>query len=124
MLGAHMLIVDDEPDIRTILRRLFLEDGWFVCEAGDGQEALTAAQHCDVSMVVMDLMMPRMDGASAIRMLRAEPRYATTPILVISAHAALMPTITATGVGNIRLLTKPLNLDQVRDTVHELVASA
>jgi CheY-like chemotaxis protein len=124
MIGARMLVVDDEPDIRNILRRLFLGDGWCVCEAGDGQEALTAAQHCQASMIVMDLMMPHMDGASAIRILRADPRYATTPILVISAHAALTPTSTAMGVGNIRLLTKPLNLDQVRDTVHALVASA
>jgi CheY-like chemotaxis protein len=121
MLGHRILIADDEPDIRNVLRRLLLSEGFCVCEAGDGYEALAAANTCEVSAIVMDILMPGMNGNEAIRTLRANPRFATTPILIITGHTALQPQQWADPRSGIRLLTKPLNLDQMLATVHQLV---
>jgi len=124
MLGHRILIADDEPDIRNVLRRLLLSDGFCVCEAGDGYEALAAVDRCEVSVIVMDILMPGMSGSEAIRSLRANPRFATTPILIITGHTALQPQQWADPRSGIRLLTKPLNLDQMLSTVHQLVHAA
>src|SRR5690349_15597279 len=63
MIGNRVLVADDEPHIRNILRRLLLGDGFCVCEAGDGRETLAAAAHCDVDVIVMDILMPELSGA-------------------------------------------------------------
>src|SRR5437867_193303 len=86
VLGHRILIADDEPDIRNVLRRLLLSEGFCVCEAGDGYEALAAANTCEVSVIVIDILMPGMNGSEAIRTLRANPRFARTPILIITGH--------------------------------------
>ena len=124
MLCHRILIADDEPHIRTILRRLLLSAGFCVCEAADGYEALIAADRCEVSVIVMDMLMPGMNGSEAIRSLRTNPRFASTPILIITGHAALQPQQWAEPRNRIQLLTKPLNLDQLLSTVRRLVQAA
>jgi CheY-like chemotaxis protein len=124
MLGHRILIADDEPHIRNVLRRLLLSEGFCVCEAGDGYEALAAVNTCEVSVIVMDILMPGMNGSEAIRTLRANPRFATTPILIITGHTALRPQQWADPRSGIQVLTKPLNLDQMLTTVHQLVQAA
>ena len=121
MLGHRVLIVDDEPDIRTILRRLLLGEGYCVCEAADGFEALMAVDRCAVSVILMDFLMPAMSGSEAIRHLRSNPRFATSPIVIITGHTALKPQQWSDPRNGIVLLTKPLNLDQIVTTVHQLV---
>jgi CheY-like chemotaxis protein len=86
--GAHqmarVLVVDDEPDLRFVLRRLFERAGHEVVEAGDGAAALRSVEESRPDLVVTDIMMPVMDGAELIRRLRAEPTTATIPILSVS----------------------------------------
>ena len=118
MLGHRILIADDEPDIRNVLRRLLLSEGFCVCEA------LAAVDTCAVSVIVMDMLMPGMSGSEAIRTLRANPRFARTPILIITGHTGLRPQQWADPRSGIQVLTKPLNLDQVLTTVHQLVQAA
>jgi CheY-like chemotaxis protein len=124
MNGQRVLIVDDEPHIRTILRRLLLSEGFYVCEAGDGYEALAAVDRCEVNAIVMDVLMPGMNGSEAIRSLRNNPHFATTPILIITGHLSLQPQQWADPHNRIMLLTKPLNLDQVLSSIHQLVQAA
>ena len=124
MLGHRILIADDEPDIRNVLRRLLLSQGFCVCEAGDGYEALAAVNTCEVSVIVMDMLMPGMNGSEAIRTLRANPRFATIPILIITGHTALRSQQWADPRSRIQVLTKPLNLDQILTTIHQLVHAA
>ena len=124
MLGHRILIADDEPHIRNLLRRLLLSEGFCVCEAGDGYEALAAVDACEVSVIVMDMLMPGMNGSEAILSLRTNPRFASTPILIITGHTGLRPQQWADPRSDIQVLTKPLNLDQVLTTVHQLVQAA
>jgi CheY-like chemotaxis protein len=124
MIGYRVLVADDEPDIRSILRRLFLSDGFCVCEAGNGLEAVTQAERCDINVIIMDITMPQMNGDEAVQRLRANPLFADTPILIITGNADRASLAGLTSNPNTMLLTKPLNLKQVLTTVHQLVQTA
>ena len=124
MCGHRVLVVDDEPDIRTILRRTLLNGGFCVCEAGDGIEALKAAQQCDISAILMDINMPRMSGTEAVRQLRLIPRFATTPIIIITANMNMVPDGRSGQVGDMLVFSKPLNLSQVLTAVQQAVLAA
>jgi CheY-like chemotaxis protein len=81
---GRILVVDDEPDLRFVLRRVFTRAGHEVAECGDGAAALAAVQQSPPDLVVTDIMMPVMDGVELIRALRADPATAAIPILSVS----------------------------------------
>jgi len=112
------LVADDETDIRNILRRLLLSEGFCVCEAGNGIEALAAAEHCDIDLALLDITMPRMSGTEAVRELRANPRHASTPIMLMTGHA---PAGIASQLGDIMLFPKPLDLCQVLSAIQQAI---
>ena len=118
MCRAQILIADDETDIRNILRRLLLSEGFCVCEAGNGIEALAVAENCDIDLALLDITMPRMTGTEAVRELRANPRYATTPIMLMTGHA---PAGIASQLGDIMLFPKPLNLQHMLSAIQQAV---
>jgi len=118
MCRARILVADDETDIRNILRRLLLSEGFCVCEAGNGIEALAAAEHCDIDLALLDITMPRMSGTDAVRELRASPRHASTPIMLMTGNA---PAGIASQLGDILLFPKPLDLFQVLGAIKQAV---
>ncbi len=118
MCRGRILVADDETDIRNILRRLLLSEGFCVCEAGNGIEALAVAEHCDIDLMLIDITMPRMTGTEAVRELRAKPRYATTPIMLMTGHA---PAGLASQLGDIMLFPKPLDLLRMLNAIQQAV---
>ena len=86
---ARILVVDDEPDERFLLRRLFERAGHEVTEAADGAAALAIARESLPDLVVTDMRMPVMDGAELIRRLRADPATAGIPILASTGDTDL-----------------------------------
>jgi CheY-like chemotaxis protein len=84
-----ILVVDDEPDLRYLLRRVFEQAGHVVTEAGHGEAALEVLRGSPPDLVVTDMMMPVMDGAELIRRLRADPLTAQIPILAVTGDAQL-----------------------------------
>lgn len=85
----RILVVDDEPDQRFLLRRIFERAGHEVTEAIDGAAALKAVRESPPDLVVTDIMMPVMGGVELIRLLRSEPATAAIPILAASADSHL-----------------------------------
>jgi len=81
-----VLIVDDEATTRTLVRLLLERDGYRVIEAFNGRHALDVVGAQDVDLVVMDLLMPELDGYGAIRALREQKQHATTPIVVVTTE--------------------------------------
>lgn len=77
-------MVEDEPDLRFVLRRVFTRAGHEVTEAGNGAAALALVHESPPDLVVTDIMMPVMDGVELIRALRADPATAAIPILSVS----------------------------------------
>ena len=86
---AKILVVDDEPDQRSLLRRIFERAGHEVRDAGDGAAALRAVRESPPDLLVTDMMMPVMDGAELIRQLRAAPAMIAIPVLAVSGDSQL-----------------------------------
>jgi CheY-like chemotaxis protein len=80
----RILVVDDEPDQRFLLRRIFEQAGYEVSDTGDGAAALRAICESTPDLVMTDMMMPVMGGAELIKHLRSDPATASIPILAVS----------------------------------------
>ena len=83
--GHKVLIVEDHRDSREALKALFEAFGYIVAEATNGRDAVLAAQAEQPHIILMDIMMPEMDGFDATRKIRAIPAFATTPIIAVTA---------------------------------------
>jgi CheY-like chemotaxis protein len=110
-----ILVVEDDPSLRAMLRAIFEGAGYEVAEAGHGKAALDMLRGPDLpDILTTDLMMPIMGGNELIRRLRAEPRTASIPIVVVSANAMAADGILALE-GADAVISKPFrNGDLVR----------
>ncbi|MEC9399319.1 MAG: response regulator, partial [Myxococcota bacterium] len=83
---SNILIVEDDPMVRDILRRTIKLEGLSVLEARDGIEGLERlGQHPDISLILLDLMMPRMDGFTFLERVREDARHKNIPVVVLTA---------------------------------------
>jgi CheY-like chemotaxis protein len=83
--GARALVVEDDPDTRDLLRRYLEADGWVVDQAENGQAGLEAVRRRVPTLVLLDLMMPVMDGCQFAAELRKNPEWGAIPVVVITA---------------------------------------
>ena len=104
-----ILVVDDDPKIRQLVRTYLVREGYDVALAGDGRAALEAIARERPALVVLDLMLPELDGRAVIRAVRADPREATTPILILSARGSVADRIAGLEDGADDYLPKPFS---------------
>src|SRR5437660_1147679 len=86
-MAAEVLVVEDEPDIRALIAHHLTRDGFRCRTAADGLEALAQLRAHAPDLVVLDLMLPGIDGLELTRRLRAEPAWAALPIIMLTAKA-------------------------------------
>jgi two-component system response regulator MprA len=116
---ARVLVVDDEPAVRRALERALTLDNYTVELAADGQEALDALAASPADAVVLDVMMPRVDGLEvARRMRRAGDR---TPILMLTARDAVDDRVNGLDVGADDYLVKPFALRELQARLRALL---
>ena len=108
-----VLVVDDEAPIRHVLRDLLGDEGYQVMEAANGRIALQMAQEHHPDLMLMDVMMPDLDGRQTLRALRAEPAFADIPVVLMSAARELP----ARSDGAAAFLAKPFDLQHVLDVI-------
>jgi PAS domain S-box-containing protein len=106
---ASILVADDNVDMRDYLTRLLRSAGHRVQPVADGQEALDAARSDHPDLIVSDVMMPRLDGLQLVAALRADPRTASTPVLLLSARAGQEASIEGLEAGADDYLVKPFS---------------
>jgi CheY-like chemotaxis protein len=82
---SNVLIVEDDGDTRTMLRRSFEKEGWAIAEAANGRLGLEAVKARTPSLILLDLMMPEMDGFQFLEALRTDRAYDETEVIVITA---------------------------------------
>ncbi|MFC4071663.1 SpoIIE family protein phosphatase [Actinoplanes subglobosus] len=107
--GAALLVADDNADMRDYLTRLLRSAGHRVTAVVDGQQALEAARASTPDLIVSDVMMPRLDGLQLVAALRADPRTASTPVLLLSARAGQEASIEGLEAGADDYLFKPFS---------------
>jgi len=81
-----VLVVDDDPDLRTLLRRMLEREGYVVAEADNGRVALTRISERVPGAILLDLMMPEMDGFEFLEELRRDEAGRGIPVIVVTAH--------------------------------------
>ncbi|WP_128774236.1 response regulator transcription factor [Actinomyces oricola] len=108
---AHLLVVDDEPNIRDLLASSLRFAGFEVSTAADGRGALHGVEGQDPDLIVLDVMLPDMDGFTVARRLRE--RDVTTPILFLTARDDMADKVQGLTVGGDDYVTKPFGLEEV-----------
>ncbi|MET8689858.1 response regulator transcription factor [Streptomyces sp. NPDC004732] len=115
----RILIVDDEPAVREALQRSLAFEGYGTEVAVDGADALEKAAAYHPDLVVLDIQMPRMDGLTAARRLRATG--STTPILMLTARDTVGDRVTGLDAGADDYLVKPFELDELFARIRALL---
>jgi DNA-binding response OmpR family regulator len=118
----RLLVVEDEKKMAAYLRRAFREEGHAVEEAHDGEEALSLALSQPYDAIVLDLNLPRRDGLSVLRQLRASGR--ATPVLILSARGQADDRITGLNLGADDYLPKPFSMEELLARVGTLLRHA
>ena len=113
----RVLVVDDDAGIRRLLKRILGADGLHVVTAEDGEAALAALQAQQFDLVILDWMLPGMDGSVVLKHLRADARTALIPVLVLSAW------ITVDAAGADLTMAKPFKLEDLWAAITHLVAT-
>jgi two-component system response regulator MprA len=115
----HILVVDDDRAVRESLRRSLEFNGYRVSMASDGAEALAGISGTNPDAVVMDVMMPRLDGIETTRALRSVGNH--VPILVLTARDAVGDRVEGLDAGADDYLTKPFALDELLARIRALL---
>lgn len=108
---STVCIVEDDPDTREAMRLVLEMYGYEVIEAGDGASALVALHHTHAGLILLDLMMPGMNGSEFLEKQRADPEIASIPVLLLSGAADLRSEARRLGVA--AWVRKPADLDQL-----------
>ena len=101
-----ILIVDDEEQIRNILRMYLVKEGYEILEAEDGEKAIKLFYEKPVDLVILDVMLPKKDGWSILREIK---RYSNTPVLMLTARDDSEDEIFGFEIGADEYITKPFN---------------
>jgi DNA-binding response OmpR family regulator len=115
----RILIVDDEPNVRLMLRTALESSGYSVAEAVDGRAALDRLGADAFALVLLDLRMPRLDGMATLQELRdsRDP----TPVVMLTAHGSVPDAVAAMKLGAIDFLAKPVTPGQLRAVVADVI---
>ncbi|HMI05068.1 MAG TPA: response regulator transcription factor [Pedobacter sp.] len=103
-----ILIVDDEPDILELIEYNLKKEGYQVFLASNGQEGITVAKKVHPDLIILDIMMPKMDGIEACRLMRAIPEFKSTFMVFLTARSEEYSEIAGFNVGADDYIAKPI----------------
>ena len=114
-----ILVVDDELNMRLVLKALLNKEGYDVVTASDGLEALKILKGSDVKVIVTDLKMPKLDGMGLLE--RVVRDYPATPVIIITAHGTIATAVDALKKGAFDYITKPFERDELQNIIHKAI---
>jgi putative two-component system response regulator len=117
---ARVLVVDDDTSVSTLLERLLVRDGYVVTVASDGPAALAAVAADPPDVILMDVVMPGMDGLAVCRSLKNDPTTRLTPVVLITGLADRETKINGRAAGADDFLTKPVDVQELLARVRSL----
>ena len=120
MDACRVLVVEDDPDINALLAKIAEREGYRPVQAYSGTEARLQLEHAAFDLVLLDVMLPGMDGASLIALVRDELR-SSVPVIVVSAKAGAADKVDLLTSGADDYVTKPFNPDEVAARMHAVL---
>jgi len=123
-MKKKILVVDDEDDILNFLELVLGEKGFDVVTASGGQEALTKAQLERPDLVLLDIMMPQMDGWEVLKLLRVDEETAEIPVAMLSARTEARDRVQGLQEGAIDYICKPFSLQELLGKIEAIFQTA
>ncbi|SFF54857.1 twitching motility two-component system response regulator PilG [Fontimonas thermophila] len=114
---AKVMVIDDSQTIRRTAETLLAREGYEVITAQDGFEALAKIAEQAPDLIFVDIMMPRLDGYQACALIKGNPRFARTPVIMLSSKDGLFDRARGRIVGSDEYLTKPFTKDELLGAV-------
>lgn len=110
---TKVMVIDDSQTIRRTAETLLAREGYVVVTAQDGFEALSKIADHAPDVIFIDIMMPRLDGYQACALIKSNPRFARTPVIMLSSKDGLFDRARGRIVGSDQYLTKPFTKDEL-----------
>jgi CheY-like chemotaxis protein len=123
-MGKTILIVEDEPKNMTLTRDLLKISGYETIEAVDGKQGVEKAKSAKPNLILMDIMMPKMDGYSACREIKADQSTKNIPVVMLTAVGYDLNKKLAKQMGADGYVTKPFSRQQLIDAISPLLATS
>jgi twitching motility two-component system response regulator PilG len=114
---AKIMVIDDSQTIRRTAETLLAREGYQVITAQDGFEALSKVADYQPDIIFIDIMMPRLDGYQACALIKANPKFQGTPVIMLSSKDGLFDRARGRIVGSDEYLTKPFTKDELLGAV-------
>ncbi|MEO7803655.1 MAG: response regulator [Actinomycetota bacterium] len=119
-MSYRVLIVEDNATVRELLRVLLESDGYEIVEAKDGLEGLLKAEFAKPDLMILDLMMPDVDGERVIAQVRSDPELAHVPVLVVSGKYEALDRLRDV-IGEENVFAKPFEPTKLMDRIGVLI---
>jgi DNA-binding response OmpR family regulator len=120
-MAPKVLVCDNEEALRVLVRGALELGDYEILEARDGDQSLELARKFEPDLIVLDMMMPGRSGLEVLADLRAEQRFAETPVIMLTARAQAADRAAALEAGATRFLPKPFSPLELASTVEELL---
>lgn len=114
----NILLVEDDPALSNAVKRILEQRGWYVDAVYDGASALDYAEGLEYQLIILDVMLPRLDGFEVLRVLRADGVH--TPILMLTARSAVPDKVAGLNGGADDYMTKPFDTEELLARVNAL----
>lgn len=118
----RLLHVEDEPDIREITEFALEDEGFALTQCASGAEALARAQHTHFDVMLLDVMMPGIDGPDTLRALRQLPHLAATPAIFMTAKVQPAEVVALKAAGALAVIAKPFDPLGLADEIRGILA--
>lgn len=118
-----VLVADDEIYMLRLLEMTFKKGGYAVACCRDGREALAAAAATPPALILLDVMMPGLDGLGALRQLKENPATAGIPVIILSAKGQAVTRVEAEAAGAALFLTKPFSPNQLLGEAQKILGA-
>ncbi|MER3396864.1 MAG: hypothetical protein C4319_08820 [Acidimicrobiia bacterium] len=124
VMRANILVADDEDDVRKLVSTALALEGHDIFEASDGRAAVDLAFEIQPDLIILDVMMPRMDGFEALSLLRHHKKTRKTPIILLTARTSEFDRVEGLSLGADDYLPKPFSIEELRLRVDKRLQEA
>ena len=121
-MSKRILVVEDQPDSRQIIRDMLSGADYEIIEAENGEEALTAIEKQRPDLILMDIQLPIMDGYTATNQIKADPALRSIPIIAVTSYALAGEEKKARAAGCDDYVTKPFSPRQLLGKIRQYLA--